>query len=105
MMAGQYNEPIKIYSVTETINEFGERETVERLTYSTKAKIESYSGSRSNENDEIVYTHTKTIYVRIYVPISDTNIIEYDGIKWRITNIEKRKDYNDKVITMEKIND
>lgn len=105
MMAGQYNEPIKIYSVEEILNEFGEREFQYTLTYNTRAKFETYNGSRTNENNEIVYTHNKTLYVRSYVPINDTSYIEYDDAKWRVINIEKRKDYNDKVITVEKVND
>lgn len=105
MMAGQFNEVIKLYEIIETVNEFGERETEQKLKYTTRAKIETSNGGRGNENNEIVYSHRKTLYVRSYVPIKDTDILEYDKEMWRITNIENRKDYNDKVISVEKVND
>lgn len=67
MMAGQFNEIIQLYSSTEVENDYGER-TVER-TYvmTTRAKVEETSGTRQNENNEIVYNHNKTFYVRSYV--------------------------------------
>lgn len=68
MMAGQYNEPIDIYRSQEVENDYGERVIEEVWICSTRAKVEYTSGTRTNENNEIVYDYTKTFYVRSYVP-------------------------------------
>lgn len=105
MMAGQYNEVIKIYKSIETVNDYGEREITTQLDYTTRSKVEETSGSRQNENNEIVYDHLKTFYVRSYVPILDTSIIEFDNRKWRVISIDKRREQNDIKIVTELINE
>ena len=105
MMAGQYNEIINIYKSVETINDYGEREIEQVFIDRTRAKVENTSGSRTNENNEIVYDHTKTFYVRSYVPITDTSIIEFEGQKFRVITIDKRKEQNDIKIVTELINE
>ena len=105
MFAGQFNEIIKIYKSIETINEYGEREITTQLDYTTRAKVEETSGTRQNENNEIVYDHLKTFYTRSYVPVTDTSIIEFDGRKWRVISIDRRKEHNDIKIVAELINE
>lgn len=105
MMAGQYNEIINIYKSVETINDYGEREITTEFIFRTRAKHENTSGTRQNENNEIVYDHTNTFYVRSYVPVTDTSIIEFDGRKWRVISIEKRRENNDIKIVTELINE
>ena len=104
-MAGQYNEIINIFKSVETINDYGEREITTEFIFRTRAKHEATSGSRQNENNEIVYDHTNTFYVRSYVPVTDTSIIEFDGRKWRVISIEKRRENNDIKIVTELINE
>jgi len=105
MMAGQYNEIIRLYKSIEVLNEYGEREIITKLDYTTRAKVDNTSGTRQNENNEIVYDHTKTFYVRSYVPINDTSIIEFDDRKWRVITIDRRKENNDIRIVTELINE
>ena len=104
-MAGQYNEIIKIFKSVETENEYGECEITTQLDFTTRAKHEATSGTRQNENNEIVYDHTKTFYVRSYVPITDTSIIEFDGKKYRVITFDKRREYNDIKIVTQLINE
>ena len=105
MMAGQYNEIVKIYKSTETTNDYGER--VVELVYicQTRAKVEASGGTRTNENNEIVYDLSKRFYVRSYIPVEDTTIIEYDGRKYRVITFDKRKENNDIQIVTELINE
>lgn len=105
MMAGQLTENVKVYSSEEKENEYGERTTILIYQTSTRAKLESSSGNRTTENNEIVYDYTKTFYVRSYVPISDTTVIEYEGKKYRLLTYEKRKTNNDIKIVTELINE
>lgn len=104
--AGLLNEVIKILSPTSTVNEYGETVQTYKETYTTRAKVEHNSGTRTNENNEIFYSYTKTFTVRSYVPVKERDLVEYNGKKYRITTIEDRvKVYNDKLLLTELIND
>ena len=105
MMAGQYNELIKIFKSIENENDYGERIIEEKYICQTRAKHEETSGTRKNENNEIFYDHKKTFYIRSYVPITDTSIIEYDEKKYRVISINKRKEHNDIQVVTELINE
>lgn len=104
-MAGQYNEVIKIYKSVETKNDYGERVIDTEYVTTTRAKVEETSGTRSNENNEIVYDHTKTLYVRHYVPVTDTSIIEFDERRYRVITYDRRREYHDIKIITELINE
>lgn len=105
MMAGQFNEIVKIYETVEEANDYGERIITQNLISTTRAKVEDTGGNRNTENNEIVYSHNKTFYLRSYAPVADTSIIEFDGKKYRVLNVEKRKDHNDIKVITELINE
>ncbi|WP_455094405.1 phage head completion protein [Prevotella koreensis] len=105
MMAGEFKEIIKIFKSIEKENDYGERVIEEKYIYQTRAKHEAISGTRKNENNEIFYDNKKTFYVRSYVPINDTSIIEYDEKKYRVISINKRKEHNDIQVVTELINE
>jgi len=105
MIAGRLNEVIDIYSPTEVINDFGERETTYEKTYTTRAKVEYTSGNRHNENNEIVFDYTKRFNLRSYVPITETSQIEWQGKRYRVLTVEHRREYNDIIVNTELINE
>lgn len=105
MQAGRLNEIIKIYSKTTRINEYGEAVDEYDKSYITRAKVDHKSGGRGVENSEIVYGYNKTFNVRFYVPILDTDRIEYQGHIYRILSTEHRREYNDIIINTELINE
>lgn len=104
--AGLLNEVIKILTPTSTINEFGEKVQSYNVTYCTRARVEHDSGHRSNENNEIFYSYQKSFTVRSYVPVTEFDLVEYNGKRYRILSIDDRiKVNNDKLIITELIND
>ena len=105
MMAGQYNEVVKIYDIHETINEYGEREEERVFKRITRAHIERASGNRNVENDEIVYNHNKTFHLHSYVKLEDTSQICLNKKYYRILSIEPRREYNDIEVITEEINE
>lgn len=105
MMAGQYNEIIQIYSSTEVENDYGERTVEKTYVMTTRAKVEETSGTRQNENNEIVYNHNKTFYVRSYVPVQDTSILFFQDHYYRVIAIDKRREHNDIKVATELINE
>ena len=104
--AGLLNEVIKIFTPSSTVNEFGEKVQKYTQTYETRARVEHNNGNRTTENNEIFYNYQKTFTVRSYVPVSEFDRVEYCGKQYRIITIENRvKEYNDKLLITELIND
>jgi hypothetical protein len=105
MRAGLLTELIDIYSPTYEVNEFGEKIQTYGLTYTTRARVEHNGGSRTNDNNEIFFDYSKTFTVRSYVPITESDQIEFEGKRYRVLSIEnRRRDYNDKLVITELIN-
>ena len=105
MIAGRLNEVIKIYHPTVTTNDYGEASEEYKLLYTTRAKVDHNSGTRTVENNEIVFDYTKTFNVRSYVPVTDADRIEWQGKMYRILTTQQRREYNDIMITAELINE
>ena len=105
MIAGRLNEPIKIFHPTVNYNEFGEANEEYKEVYTTRAKVDHNSGTRTVENNEIVFDYTKTFNVRSYVPVCDDDRIEWQGKMYRILTTQQRREYNDIMITAELINE
>lgn len=68
MIAGRLNEPIKIFHPTVNYNEFGEANEEYKEVYTTRAKVDHNSGTRTVENNEIVFDYNKpSMYVHMYL--------------------------------------
>lgn len=105
MIAGRLNEIVNIFSPTVTVNEFGERVETMDKTYSTRARVVNNSGGRQAQNSEIVFTYQYEFNLRSYVPVKETDQIEWQGNKYRILTLQHRREYNDIYIQAEKINE
>ena len=105
MQAGLLREIIEIYEPKVVVNSFGEQEQEYILLKPTKARVIHSSGSKSVENNEIVSNYSKTFHVRMYVPMSETYQIKYQGNMYRVTSIEDVPQFNYKEIKAEKINE
>ncbi len=103
MNAGDLTEIIDVYSIEYTKNKFGEEVESVNKKFTTRACVWHRSGGRRVSNDSIVYDYTKTIQVRYYVDINDRDIIEWQGKRYRIVDIEPNKRDMCKIINMEEI--
>lgn len=104
MQAGLLREIIEIYEPKVIVNSFGEQEQEYILLQPTKARVIHSSGSKSVENNEIVSNYSKTFHVRMYVPMSETYQIKYQGNMYMVTSIEDVPQFNYKEIIAERIN-
>lgn len=105
MYAGLLKEPIEIYDMSSTINEYGERKNELVLTYSTRAKVSHNSGSRTVIDQEIQTPYVKTFVMRVYVPVKDDSWIRYEGYYYRVTSIDTDKDLQQKIVIAEIVNE
>lgn len=103
--AGLLNELIEIYTKTIVKDEYGQEVEELTLKQTTRAKLVHNNGNRSLENEEIVHNYNKTFTVRYYVDIDDYDVIKWNGKYYRVLDVEPNREYQQKVINTEKIND
>ena len=93
-------EPIKIKALTTTKTQYGTIQTSYTLKYETKASVKFNSENMTVSEGEIFYPINRTFIVRAYVPITETDRIEYKGQEYKILSINKNIYFNDiEVIT------
>lgn len=105
MIAGKLSEHIEIYSPNVVRNEFGEQHIEYILKNETKANKVNLRGSRTVENNEVVYNYVKLFEVRIYVDVNEFDRIKYDSKFYRILNIDKDKELQKITIECELVNE
>ena len=105
MYAGQLKEPIEIYSVTNTADDYGGSTSYMTLSYTTRAKVGHIGGSRVVLNSEIQFPYQKNFVIRYYVPVKDTDVIKYNSSYYTILSIDENKDMQMKTIITEIEND
>lgn len=103
--AGIFDEPIEIYDIVSTRNDFGEQVDTFELVYKTRARVSHIGGTRQVINDEIVTPYTKNFVVRFYVPVTDTSQIKYQDKLYRVTSFDKDKNTQQITITTELVNE
>ena len=105
MRAGLLNEIVTILAPKITINEVGEQSTeyIKKLT--TRAYVEHSTGNRAIENNEVVFNYSKTFKFRVYVDITELDRILWNNKLYRIISIEPNKQYQEKTVIAEMIND
>lgn len=105
MRAGILTENITIKRPTVEKNAYGEEVTEYEVIWTTRARVVHTGGGRTVENESIFYSQTKTLEVRDYVPIDYFDIVEWDGRKYRVIDIEKFRTQQKQQIKIELIND
>ena len=105
MRCGLLNDKIDIYRPISNQNEFGEMVQEYRPWYCTRSRILSNGGSRTLLNNEIFYPYRKIFEVHQYVDVKETDIIHWEGKKYRILSIDLDRSQMKKVIMTELIDE
>ncbi|MBP5784548.1 MAG: phage head closure protein [Methanobrevibacter sp.] len=105
MWAGLRNESIDIMRYTSAPNAFGEVVKTLVKEYSTRAKVVHLSGSRIVRNDEIQYPYNKTFVLRYNSPITEDNLIKWQGKLWRVQSIDNDRAMMQTVVVTEIVNE
>lgn len=104
--AGLLSQVINVLSPQSTKNEYGELVQDYAVSYTTRARVIHDRGSRDLANGEVFYSYSKTFLVRSYVPITEKDLIQYKGKKYRVITIDDRTETsNDKQIVTELLNE
>lgn len=105
MRAGLLKEIITIQSSTLFKNSYGEEKETWFDKCTTRARLIHDSGSRQTTNNEIFYSHRKTLQIRPYIKVDDFDKILWNGKEYRVIDIEPNKEQQMQIITIEEIND
>lgn len=105
MKSGLLNEIITIQRPVTVKNKVGEVEQTFKDLKNTRSEVQWNTGKRSVTNDEIVFDWTKTFNVRRYVDIQETDRIKWKDHLYRILSIEDNRQWNQKTIFTELINE
>lgn len=105
MKAGLFATPCEILRKQVIEGDYRDKE-VWTSVYRTKCNFVWTAGARNIENQEIFYSNTATVTLRLYVPVEDEDHILIDGVEYRVISINKMKDTGHMhiVCNVEKIN-
>lgn len=105
MNAGVLNNIITIQEPTVIQNEFGANAIEWTDLITTRAQVTYNSGSRVNENNEVIFNYEKIFTIRVYHQINERMRIIWEGKKYRILSIEEDKHKQKLTIRTELINE
>ena len=105
MRTGLLNKPIDILRPQVTINDYGEKQMDYIRHYHCRARVTYTGGSRTIENQEIIYPYTVNFEIWKHVDIDENDRIEYNKKQYRILNITVYDSQNKKVINTEEVNE
>lgn len=106
MRAGLLNSVISVEKPEVVSDEFGANSLkwVQHIS-KTRAKVTYSSGSRANENNEIIFAYEVVFTVRIYHQIDERMRIRWEGKNYRILSIEEDRTLQQLTIKTELINE
>lgn len=105
MQAGLLRDIIEFEKRELITNEFNEQMIEYKPCLITKAQVIYSSGTRSIENNEMVVNYNPVFVIRYYHAINETMRIKFNNHYYRIVSIEPQKQYQQKRIITELINE
>lgn len=98
-------EKLKWYRREINTTEYGNYK--ENLLYlgTVRAGLINQTESKIFSNDELQFMQTKRFIVRHYVQIKENDVVEWNDKKWNVDEVIPNKYFNDKEISVSKINE
>jgi SPP1 family predicted phage head-tail adaptor len=103
--SGQLTEILKFYKVVETQSGSGYKHTDEVFMFQVRAERTKNKENYLVDADELFHLSQLTFRLRYRKEIDETNIVEYEGQRYRITSLDKYKEENQLTIILSKINE
>lgn len=103
--SGQLTEILQFYQVVETQSESGFKHTEEVLRFQVRAERLKNSENFVVEADELFHSTFLTFRLRYRREIKETDIVVYEGQRYRIISLDKYTQENQLTIKIEKINE
>lgn len=103
--SGLLTEALHFYEIIETQSESGYKHTDEVFKLKVRAQRTKNKERYLTDAEEIFHTSELTFKCRYRKEIKDTDIVVYEGEKYRITSLDKFKEANQLTIILSKINE
>lgn len=103
--SGQLTEKLDFYEVVETQSESGYKHTEERYMFTVRAERTKNKENYVVDADELFHSTELRFRIRYRKEITETNIVVYNGERYRITSIDEYKKENQLTIMISKINE
>lgn len=103
--SGQLTEKLKFYKVVETQSGSGFKHSEEVPMFEVRAERTKNRENYLVDAEELFHSSELTFRLRYRKEIDDTNIVEYEGQRYRITSLDKYMQDNQLTIILSKIND
>lgn len=104
--SGQLSEYLEFYKIVEEQSESGYKSTKEVFMFRVRAERTKNKESYGVDADELFHLNELTFRLRYRKEIEETNIVIYNGDRYRITSIDKYiRDNNQLTIILQKINE
>lgn len=95
MNSALLKDKITIYKLVTYKTPYGTIESHYMIKCAERAHVIFNSESQVVSEGEIWYPVNRTFIVRAYVPVIETDLIEFEGKRYKILSINKNKYYND----------
>ena len=103
--SGQLTEVLEFYKVVETKSESGYKSTEEVFMFKVRAERAKNRENYLVDAGELFHSSELTFRLRYRKEIEDTNIVVYEGQRYRVTSLDKYMEENQLTIMLEKINE
>ena len=103
--SGQLTEYLEFYKVVETQSESGFKHTDEVFMFRVRAERTKNKENYVVDADEVFHSNELSFRLRYRKEIKETNIVVYEGERYRITSLMPWKEENEIKIIISKINE
>ena len=103
--SGQLTEILEFYKVVEVQSESGFKHPEEVFMFRMRAERTKNKENYVVDADELFHSSELRFRLHYRKEIEETNIVVYEGQRYRITSLDKYKEENQLTIILSKIND
>lgn len=105
IFSGRLTEILEFYRVVETQSGSGYKDTSEVFMFRVRAERLKNRETYLVDADELFHSSELTFRIRYRKEIEETNIVVYEGQRYRITSLDKYMEDNQLTIILSKINE
>lgn len=105
IFAGTLTEELSFYKIVETQSATGYKSTEERFMFTCKAYRTKNKENYTVDAGELYHTNELTFKLRHRREVEETNIVVYNGQRYRITSLKKYPRENDMTLILARINE
>ena len=103
--SGKLTEHLDFYEVVETQSDSGYKHSEEVFMFSVRAERTKNKETYLVDAEELYHSNELTFRLRYRKEIKETNIVVYEGDRYRITSLNPWKEENQITIILQKINE